>query len=253
MRSVRRYSPNAYDISQPPLVAVLERIHNGEIQLPSFARDWCWSRDHVQRLLETIALGHPMGVATLVNASVAESRNLDVGHVTQNIRVSPMHLLLDGQQRLTAAYRACYAPDGVDVKTSKGVQRHCFFFDMEKAIDASIPMQDALFSIELRADGRPQRRAASQCFGREDQYKLGIVPTNALPAFETYELSFAQYWSENARFTERPEALQKLKHFRGAVVDAFENYKVPVQLLDQPMSPQRLCSASAQLNGRMID
>lgn len=161
--------------------------------------------------------------------------------------------MLDGQQRLTAAYRACYAPGAVNVKTSKGVQRHCFFFDKGKAIDESIPMQDALFSNELRADGRPRRRAASQWFGREDQYKLGIVPTNALLAFETYELSFAQYWSESARCSDRLEALQKLKHFRRAVVDAFENYKVPVQLLDQPMSPQQLCSAYAQVNGRMAD
>jgi hypothetical protein len=91
MASVRQYSPHLPEISQPSLKTVLERIHNGEIQLPSFARVRCWSRDHVQRLLETIALGRPMGGATLVNASTAESRHLDVGHATQNIRESPMH------------------------------------------------------------------------------------------------------------------------------------------------------------------
>lgn len=252
MASVRRYSPNAFEINQPSLKAILERIHNGEIQLPSFARNWCWSRDHVHSLLETIVLGHPMGVSTLVNATVADSRPFDLGLAVQNTKEGPMHLVLDGQQRLTAAYQACCASGVVQVNTSKGARRHRFFLDMEKAIDATIPMKGAIFSIELGARGRSGRRTEIECLDSANEYELGIVPASALLRFEAYELAFEQYWSKSVRSTRRLRALEKLRHFR-ELVESLERYKVPLQLFEQSMSPRKLSSAYANLNGWMAD
>lgn len=170
-----------------------------------------------------------MGIATLVTPTAADTRRFDVGLTAQDMKEVSVHLVLDRQQRLTAAYQSCCAPGAVRVNSTKGVRHHCFFLDMKNAIDATIPMRDAIFSVEIRADGDLGNGTAIDCFDSAPQYKLGIVPTNALLRSETYELGFEQYWSESSRTTDRPGALDKLRYFRRAIVDGFERYKVPVR------------------------
>lgn len=84
-----------------------QKIENGEIKLPRFQRPQAWDRTRISSLLNTVTRNLPLGVTLLLNVDVEQfvSRYLVTAPKT-NGRVTEH--LLDGQQRLTALWRALH-------------------------------------------------------------------------------------------------------------------------------------------------
>lgn len=84
----------------------LARVDSGQLRLPSFQRGVAWDPARVVSLLTTIIHDLPLGVALVLNVGDKEqflSRPLESAPDTSE---SVTEHLLDGQQRLTALYRA---------------------------------------------------------------------------------------------------------------------------------------------------
>lgn len=84
----------------------LTRVDSGQLRLPSFQRGVAWDPARVVSLLNTIIHDLPLGVALVLNVGDKEqfvSRPLESAPDTSE---SVTEHLLDGQQRLTALYRA---------------------------------------------------------------------------------------------------------------------------------------------------
>jgi hypothetical protein len=84
-----------------------QKIENGEIKLPRFQRHQAWDKNRISSLLDTVTKNLPLGVTLLLNVNEEQfvSRYLvsapeTGGRVTEH--------LLDGQQRLTALWRALH-------------------------------------------------------------------------------------------------------------------------------------------------
>lgn len=84
-----------------------QKIENGEIKLPRFQRHQAWDKNRITSLLDTVTRNLPLGVTLLLNVDKEQfvSRYLVTapetgGRVTEH--------LLDGQQRLTALWRALH-------------------------------------------------------------------------------------------------------------------------------------------------
>lgn len=97
-------SSNAQD---RPISVWFQKLENGEIKLPRFQRHQAWDRKRVLSLLDTVIQNLPLGVTLLLNVDKEQfiSRYLVTapetgGRVTEH--------LLDGQQRLTALWRALH-------------------------------------------------------------------------------------------------------------------------------------------------
>jgi hypothetical protein len=90
------------------LGAWFQQIEQGSVKLPGFQRYEAWDRKRITSFLNTIVGNLPVGVALILEVAGKEkfdSRYLETAHrptgtVTQN--------LLDGQQRLTAFWRAMH-------------------------------------------------------------------------------------------------------------------------------------------------
>lgn len=83
------------------------KVESGEIKLPRFQRPQSWERNRVRSLLETVIKNLPLGITLLLNVDKEQfvSRYLVTAPETGN-RVTEH--LLDGQQRLTALWRALH-------------------------------------------------------------------------------------------------------------------------------------------------
>mgnify|MGYP003112083589 CR=1 FL=1 len=97
-------SSNAQD---RPISVWFQKLENGEIKLPRFQRHQAWDRRRIASLLDTVVQNLPLGVTLLLNVDKEQfiSRYLVTapqtgGRVTEH--------LLDGQQRLTALWRALH-------------------------------------------------------------------------------------------------------------------------------------------------
>lgn len=83
-----------------------ERVKRGEIKLPRFQRFEAWDRQRICSLIEVVIRNLPLGITLVLEVGDVEkfiSRYLQTAPETHN-RVSEH--LLDGQQRLTALWRA---------------------------------------------------------------------------------------------------------------------------------------------------
>jgi len=84
-----------------------QKIQNGEIKLPRFQRHQAWDKNRISSLLDTVTKNLPLGVTLLLDVDKEQfvSRYLVTAPETGN-RVTEH--LLDGQQRLTALWRALH-------------------------------------------------------------------------------------------------------------------------------------------------
>ncbi|SDM65952.1 DUF262 domain-containing protein [Kriegella aquimaris] len=104
MNSRKMPSSNAQD---RPISVWFQKIENGEIKLPRFQRHQAWDRRRIASLLDTVVQNLPLGVTLLLNVDKEQfiSRYLVTAPQT-GARVTEH--LLDGQQRLTALWRALH-------------------------------------------------------------------------------------------------------------------------------------------------
>jgi Protein of unknown function DUF262 len=95
------------DTQMLELSTLLEGIAKGGVCLPDFQRDFDWGERHIRSLLATVLRGWPAGSLLLVRGG---SKHFKV----RNFEGAPplsgetKFVVLDGQQRLTALYRALY-------------------------------------------------------------------------------------------------------------------------------------------------
>jgi hypothetical protein len=98
------------------IINLLEQIQNAEIVLPAIQRDFVWPEGKIEKLLDSIMRGYPIGIILLwetyndiQHRSFAKDYRPDGQHTfhdnTQNKRLK---LVLDGQQRLQSLYIALY-------------------------------------------------------------------------------------------------------------------------------------------------
>lgn len=86
---------------------LLELVGRGALALPEFQRDYVWSDDNVRSLLATVIKGWPAGMLLFMEMPV--DRYLAIRPFAGGPPVdeeSVTHVVLDGQQRLTALYEA---------------------------------------------------------------------------------------------------------------------------------------------------
>ncbi|WP_327390663.1 DUF262 domain-containing protein [Streptomyces microflavus] len=82
------------------IAQILDKIDSGDIALPEFQRGYVWTRDQVRGFFQSLYRSYPIG-GFLTWGAKAESTQTRGG---QAGRDGTVHLLLDGQQRVTTLY-----------------------------------------------------------------------------------------------------------------------------------------------------
>jgi len=98
------------------ILNLLNQIRSEEIVLPAIQRDFVWSEDQVQRLLDSIMRGYPVGIILLwetyqdiqFRTFVKDYKPGSLFTYHENTQKKRLKLVLDGQQRLQSLYVALY-------------------------------------------------------------------------------------------------------------------------------------------------
>jgi uncharacterized protein with ParB-like and HNH nuclease domain len=89
---------------------LLQLVHNREMALPDFQRDFVWDAPATNELIESIISNYPAGsLLRIKNGSqlLFQPRAIE-GAPKLGKSAKPSYLVLDGQQRLTSLYPALY-------------------------------------------------------------------------------------------------------------------------------------------------
>ncbi len=84
---------------------LLESIERGEIGLPEFQRGWRWDSSRVRNFIDSLYRGYPTGILLFWRPSDPTLVNLKE-FLAEGANGTPQYLILDGQQRLSALWRA---------------------------------------------------------------------------------------------------------------------------------------------------
>lgn len=99
------------------IITLLNQINSGEIVLPAIQRDFVWSENKIQTLMDSIARGYPIGIILMWETfediqyrKFLPNYNGDKDQIDfhDNTQKDKLKVVLDGQQRLQSLYIALY-------------------------------------------------------------------------------------------------------------------------------------------------
>lgn len=222
-----------YESTNPIGVGVLlDQIHQGQMVLPDFQRDFVWDPSATQGLLVSIANQFPAG-------SILRSRDQQRGFASRRIEGSPdsnhlhVFLVLDGQQRLTSLYQALY-----------GVGDYRYFIDLARAFEnPSLDDDDTIYFRRLRSRGTEELETDLM-----EQANKFVLP---LSVFHKRDGGFWRWRSEIRDLLPeeiRDQFEQQTLELHGKSLRHFDSYSFPVVTLSSEVPMEALCTIFETLN-----
>jgi len=221
------------DTNPKSLKELLSQIDKGEAALPEFQRNFVWKPSAIEELIESVANNFPAGSllrlqneATPMFACRAFEGAPGLGTST------PKYLVLDGQQRLTSLYRACY-----------GKSEFRFFIRLQPLIDRKNfeSEEDVLFYE------RAESRRAKELAKPEVQERELIFPLEVLFG----GMGFIGWMVTVAAKPNSPAAAQRqtdLLQVHADWIKTIEDYQFPVVTLSESNTVEAVCTIFETLN-----
>lgn len=209
---------------------LLGSIHERQLALPDFQRDFVWDPRSTEELVESIARSFPAGSLLFMpwrpNAftprAVQSAPDLD--------GLAPNTLILDGQQRLTSLYQACYG---------RGDYR--YFVDLQPLL-ADDDIEEAVFYRHANRCG-PYKAIGQQA----DRLimPLGVLFGGGGGFHAWRDTVLARRPEKDDDLTELGTRLLQVHE---KYIRPIEDYRFPVVSLDHSTSLEAVCSIFETLN-----
>jgi hypothetical protein len=177
------------------LAVWFQKVKNGEIKLPRFQRFEAWDRNRIKSFLNTIIHNLPIGITLVLEVGDEEkfqSRYLESAPETAS-RV--FEHLLDGQQRLTAFWRATY--------NNYENESYYVYVPAFDKVYGGLPTDDVTIYCQPRWNRKTQRYPLWADDPKES-FERGLIPVNLLRPVEiTAEIDD---WTDRATKHLRPNS-----------------------------------------------
>lgn len=237
------------------LMTLVNRLREGRFVIPDFQREFEWKPWDISELIRSIFLDYFIGSLLLWKGKKENFESLACepiyGFQGQGV---PEHIVLDGQQRLTAMYYAFMAPN---VPAPSRANRFLYFIRvdrfMEEAYDEAFEYDwtrtgEKTLGIELEqyekhrfplaVVGRGDRAVVKWSTGYEEHWKSRQAA--ALHAGDAAGAAIAHRHAENGR--------QFDKHLEGIT----QQFQISYIELDQELELDKVCDIFTQINSRGI-
>jgi hypothetical protein len=237
------------------LMTLVNRLREGRFVIPDFQREFEWKPWDISELIRSIFLDYFIGSLLLWKGKKENFESLACepiyGFQGQGV---PEHIVLDGQQRLTAMYYAFMAPD---VPAPSRANRFLYFIRvdrfMEEAYDEAFEYdwtrtgektlgtdieQYEKHKFPLAVVGRGDRAVVKWSTGYEEHWKSRQAA--ALAAGDEAGAAIAHRYAENGQLFD--------KHLEGIT----QQFQISYIELDQELELDKVCDIFTQINSRGI-
>lgn len=239
---------STFDITKEALPDLLLRIQQGKVQIPDLQRSFCWSDELVIELLASVSLGWPVGSIMLLeqgNASWNFRPRLVEG-VQLKHSPTPVHLILDGQQRATTLFMALFSGNPVAIKDKRTpkVSDRWYYIDIERALNPDVEREQAILSFNksrIKTAYGIEGRLIN-CSTPENEYELGLFPVASIFDYAQWRQNYSRYWHYD------PTKLQLIDRFERNVIKRFEHYQIPVIELKPELPIPAVCRVFEKTN-----
>jgi hypothetical protein len=170
------------------ILSLLEQIERGEIVLPAIQRDFVWGEDQIEKLLDSIMRGYPIGIVFLWETYSGILYRNFVKHWERGIiyryhenapNPRRLRLLLDGQQRLQSLYIGIYG-------TYEG--KH-LYLDVLSGREADDFAEDRFrFKFLLPVEAERMNAEGARRTGGESSYFVKVYDLISMSAWERHKM-----------------------------------------------------------------
>lgn len=202
---------NSIDTNKTSLELMLRDISVGKTQLPDFQREWRWRDQQIKSLLASVSIGIPIGALLTLEGNEQLAPRPFAGVEGDPSPTDAKVLVLDGQQRLTALYQACFSKQPVSITTRKNVTEREYYFDIKECLNEEADREDCVFPETPNGRHRDKKT----------QYEEEVFPASEMFNFREWRDDFLEYHDHDDN--KRAIANQ----FEDAVVRKFERYDLP--------------------------
>lgn len=233
--------------SKDNLSKILTAIDSGFYVIPDFQREFEWGPWDIQALLQSIFADYYIGTLLLWRSTPENFDKLNCESIygfnkinKEKLKYTAQHIVLDGQQRLSALHYAFFPPTEPFPKRKT---RFYFFVKLNSILE-----DDWDESIEYRNDNTSRQRTAEEFVGPlEKQFEEGLFPLYLLgQGFEWYKW-VVQYgnWLEKQGDTEKEEKVQKLEKFFQSLLNS---YDISYIELSKDIDVAKVCDIFTKIN-----
>lgn len=171
------------------LVTLIGRLREGRYVIPDFQREFEWEPWDINALMRSIFLDYYIGSLLLWKGKPETFDALACEPIYGfKDEGSPTHVVLDGQQRLTALYYACMAPP---VSAPRRKNRFLYFIRVDQFMDESY---DDAFVYDWTRRG--EKLIADRDLQFESQmFPLSVVGMSGWELFSWVQ-GYESYWQD---------------------------------------------------------
>ncbi len=239
------------------LNTLIMRLREGQFVIPDFQREFEWKPWDIRELIRSIFLDYYIGSLLLWKGKQENFDALSCEPIYgyPEAKGNPVHIVLDGQQRLTAMYYAFFAPD---VKLPNRANRALYFVHVDKFMAEEY---DDAFNYDWLT-----RRWSRIIDNHDVQYENHIFPLAVMGAggwdLPNWVQGYERFWNKRvleadktgnaAAAKEAEENREKATLFGEHLKGITEQYQVAYIELDQDLAVDKVCDIFTRINSRGI-
>lgn len=248
---------NAQNPDHISLDGMITRLRDGKFVIPDFQREFEWEPWDIRDLMKSIFQDYYIGSLLLWKGTQSNFSGLSCEPIYAFAKKSrPEHIVLDGQQRLTAMYYAFFGPNK---RLPNRSRRAIYYISVDRFMDDQ--ERDSAFSYDFWSN-----RLARLLASPEDQYAQHFFPLTVMGegvwALVAWINGYESYWSKRAESAntsgESDDAAIARMHslnakpFGDYLKDIGQEYQVSFIELDEDLPIDKVCDIFTQLNSKGV-
>lgn len=238
------------------LTTLIGRLREGRFVIPDFQREFEWEPWDIAALMRSIFLDYYIGSLLLWKGKTENFQALacEPVYAYRDGTGNPEHIVLDGQQRLTAMYYAFMAPDA---PAPRRKSRFLYFIQVDRFMEEAY---DDAFVYDWT------RRGLNLLTDREAQFEKHMFPLSVIGeggwALPNWIQDYERYWVDREREANEAgdEASARTASYHARNARAFgehlktitEEYQIAYIELDRDLALDKVCDIFTQINTRGI-
>ena len=233
------------------LTNLITRLRDGRYVIPDFQRDFEWEPWDINELMRSIFRDYYIGSLLLWRGKDENFEALACEPIYGFEGGSDRtHIVLDGQQRLTAMYYAFMAPDK---PAPKRYNRFLYFIKVDRFMEEAY---DDAFEYDWG------RRGLNILEDRIRQFETHMFPLSLVGAggwdLPNWVQEYEKYWRGMVEVSDEDEAqiaqlhAENAKEFGEHLRGITQQYQISYIELDQDLELDKICDIFTQINSRGI-
>lgn len=238
------------------LNTLINRIKEGRFVIPDFQREFEWGPADIRELMRSIFLDYYIGSLLLWKGKKENFDALSCEAVYgYDGNGQPEHIVLDGQQRLTAMHYAFLSPN---LPLPSRTNRYFYFLHVDKFMAEEY---EEAFDYDWRV-----RRWPAMLSNRPRQYADHIFPLSVVGTggweLGNWVQGYEQFWRDKALKAEAAEDVEageiakrhadNASAFGDHLKGITEQYQISYVELDRDLEVDKVCDIFTQVNSRGI-